>query len=73
MDEAKSILLDAADFIGWDEEDMLDVVCDFINERGNIEIRELRQYVKEVIEDELSDEFENELEEDEEDDDQEED
>ena len=60
MDEAKSILLDAADFIGWDEDDMLDVVCDFINERGLVV--ELKHYIKEEIEDELSDEFENEIE-----------
>lgn len=50
MDEAKTILLDASKLTGWKTEDMLDVVCDYINEY--IGVQDLKQYVKELVEEE---------------------
>lgn len=64
MDEAKSILLSAADITGWDDEDMLDIVCDYINE--HVGTYGLKEYVRSAVEDELEDEFELELEDEEE-------
>lgn len=50
MDEAKTILLDAAKLTGWKMEDMLDVVCDYINEY--VGTQGLKDYVKQLVEEE---------------------
>ena len=53
MDEAKTILLNAADVTGWEFEDMLDVVCDYINEY--VGTYGLKSYVAEIVEEEMFD------------------
>jgi len=51
-EEAKAILEEASEYTGWGIEDMLDVICEYVDD---CDIVDFKEYIQEIMKEELED------------------